>query len=467
MLIYPSIKHPLFNQSGTRDLTKIVTIVYFILSIFNVEVEETIMSEDYRSMWKDMGLDLAGHDALLGVLGGAYRDIFLSQKNRPEGMGYFDFVMSEVHGLRIRELLDEKKAGRKIIGSYCVFVPEEIVLAANTTLVGLCSGADFAMSEVEKLLPRNTCALIKSSFGFKLGKVCPYLESADMIVGENTCDGKKKAYESLGHLVNNLFVMDLPQVKSEQGRALLKSEYQRFRTVVEALTGVVITVESLKQAIQTVNAKRAAIHRLSSLRKADPAPISGLDALLANQVFFYDNPARFTDSVNKICDELEKRIAEKNGVFPEKTPRILISGCPQAVPNWKLPFIVETSGAVIVGEESCVGERGTRNLTDASGKTVDEMMEAIVDRYYQVDCAIFTPNPQRLEHIQEMAAAYKADGVIHYGLQFCQPYLMESIPVEKALEEKNIPTLRIETDYSMEDVGQLKTRIEAFVEQLR
>ena len=425
------------------------------------------MSEDYRGMWKDLGLDLEGHDALLGVLGGAYQDIFLSQKNRPEGMGYFDFVMSEVHGLRIKELLDEKKAGRKIIGSYCVFVPEEIALAANATLVGLCSGADFAMSEVEKLLPRNTCALIKSSFGFKLGKVCPYLESADMIVGENTCDGKKKAYESLGHLVHNLFVMDLPQVKSEQGRALLKSEYQRFRTAVEALTGVVITAESLKQAIDTVNAKRAAIHRLSSLRKADPAPISGLDALLANQVFFYDNPARFTDSVNKICDELEKRIAEKNGVFPEKTPRILISGCPQAVPNWKLPFIVETSGAVIVGEESCVGERGTRNLTDASGKTVDEMMEAIVDRYYQVDCAIFTPNPQRLEHIQEMVAAYKADGVIHYGLQFCQPYLMESIPVEKALEEKNIPTLRIETDYSMEDVGQLKTRIEAFVEQLR
>jgi len=425
------------------------------------------MSEDYRGMWKDLGLDLDGHDALLGVLGGAYRDIFLAQNNRPEGMGYFDFVMSEVHGLRIKELLDEKKAGRKIVGSYCVFVPEEIVLAANATLVGLCSGADFAMSEVEKLLPRNTCALIKSSFGFKLGKVCPYLESADMIVGENTCDGKKKAYESLGHLVNNLYVMDLPQVKSDQGRALLTSEYQRFKTAVETLTGVAITAGSLKQAIRTVNAKRAAIHRLSSLRKADPVPISGLDALLANQVFFYDNPARFTDSVNKICDELEKRISEKKGVFPAKTPRILISGCPQAVPNWKLPFIIETSGAVIVGEESCVGERGTRNLTDASGNTVDEMMEAIVDRYYQVDCAIFTPNPQRLEHIQEMVAAYKADGVIHYGLQFCQPYLMESIPVEKALEERSIPTLRIETDYSMEDIGQLKTRIEAFVEQLR
>jgi len=122
---------------------------------------------------------------------------------------------------------------------------------------------------------------------------------------------------------------------------------------------------------------------------------------------------------------------------------------------------------VIVGEESCVGERGTRNLTDDSGNTVDEMMEAIVDRYFQVDCAIFTPNPERLEHIQELATSCKADGVIHYGLQFCQPYLMESIPVENVLENNNIPCLRIETDYSIEDMGQLKTRIEAFVEQLR
>ncbi len=425
------------------------------------------MSEDYRSMWKDLGLDLDAHDALLGVLGQAYNDIYLSQKDRPEGMGYFDFVMSEVHGLRIKELLDEKKEGRKIVGSYCVFVPEEIVLAANATLIGLCSGADFAMEEVEKYLPRNTCALIKSAFGFKLGKVCPYLESADMVVGENTCDGKKKAYETLDCLVDNLYVMDLPQVKSEQGKELLKQEYIRFKESVENLTGRKITAESLKQAIKTVNAKRAAIHRLSSLRKYNPSPISGLDALLANQVFFYDNPGRFTDSVNKICDELEKRVEEKKGVFPAKTPRILISGCPQAVPNWKLPYLIETSGAVIVGEESCVGERGTRNLTDDSGETVEEMMDAITDRYFKVDCAIFTPNQDRCDHVKEMYKEYNADGVIHYGLQFCQPYIMESIPVEKALEESEIPTLRIETDYSMEDAGQLKTRIEAFIEQLK
>jgi len=418
-------------------------------------------------MWEDLGLDLKSHDALLEVLGKGYEDIYLSQKGRPEAMTYFDFVMGEVHGLRIKELMDEKAAGRKVIGAYCLYVPEEIVRAADATLVGLCAGADFATEEVEKLLPRNTCALIKSAFGFKLGRVCPYIEASDMIVGENTCDGKKKAYESLKDLMPNLYVMDIPQMKTTMGKALLKSEYYRFKDEVEKLTGIIIDVDRLKKGIEIVNNKRKAVHRLSSLRKADPSPISGLDALLANQIYFYDDPVRFTDSVNKICGELELRIKNGIGVLPKGTPRILLSGCPMAIPNWKLPWIIEGSGAVIVGEESCVGERGTRNLTDNSGTNLDQLMEAIVTRYFDIDCAIFTPNPDRLNHVLEMFDAYRPDGIIHYGLQFCQPYLMESIPMEKALEEKNIPTLRIESDYSMEDVEQLKTRVEAFIELLK
>jgi benzoyl-CoA reductase/2-hydroxyglutaryl-CoA dehydratase subunit BcrC/BadD/HgdB len=95
------------------------------------------------------------------------------------------------------------------------------------------------------------------------------------------------------------------------------------------------------------------------------------------------------------------------------------------------PRLIETSGAVIVAEESCVGERGTRNLTDESGETIEEMMDAIVDRYFQVDCAIFTPNSERLKHIEEMVTQYNADGVIHYGLQFCQPYIIESIRLKR------------------------------------
>ena len=424
------------------------------------------MSTDYTQMWESLGLDLEAHDQLLAVLGQAYGDIFLSQRERPAGMGYFDFVMSEVHGLRIRELLDAKAAGRTLVGTYCVFVPEEIVLAAGGVCVGLCSGADFATEEVEKYLPRNTCALIKSSLGFKLGRVCPYLESVDMVVGENTCDGKKKAYETLGELTGKVHVMDMPQMKTDGGRALLRSEYRRFAEEMERRSGRAITAESLREGIRIANAKREAMRRLSLLRAARPAPISGLDALLVSQVSFYDDPARFTASVNALCDELEARVAAGEGVAPADAPRVLMSGCPMAVPNWKLPWIVESAGAVIVGEESCVGERGLRNLVADEEAGVDALLDALVDRYFQIDCAIFTPNPERTEHVASMSRDYGADGVIHYGLNFCTPYLMESIPLAHAMEERGLPTLRVETDYSAEDVGQLKTRVEAFLELL-
>lgn len=424
------------------------------------------MASPYDAMWQKLGLDLDGHNMLLQVLGDGYQQVFMSQPDRPTGMEYFNFVMSEVHGLRVKELVDGQAEGKKVIGSFCVFVPEEIVRATGATLVGLCTGADFAPEEVDKVLPRNTCALIKSAFGFKLGKVCPFIETADMIVGENTCDGKKKSYETLGTMVPNLYVMDLPQVKSDQGKALLRAEYARFLKAVEELTGVSIDVAKLKEGIRLVNDKRKALHRLNALRKATPAPISGLDALLINQVAFYDDPVRFTDSVNKLCDELEERIKAGQGAVKADAPRVLLSGCPMAVPNWKVPWIIEQAGAVIVGEESCVGERGSRNLVDDSGRSVEELLEAIVERYFQIDCAIFTPNPDRQRHIEEMAQAYDAHGVIHYCLQFCQPYQMEAMPVEQNLKAKGMPTLHLDTDYSQEDAGQLQTRVEAFLEMM-
>lgn len=162
-----------------------------------------------------------------------------------------------------------------------MFVPEELILAVDGVSVGLCAGAEFGFDKAEEVLPRNTCALIKSAFGFKLGKVCSYVESSDMIVGENICEGKKKAYEILKGLVKNLFILDLPQMKSDSGKALLKTEYHRFAKALEEVSGKKITVASLKKGIELVNQNRKAIHRLSDLRKHSPAPISGLDALLS------------------------------------------------------------------------------------------------------------------------------------------------------------------------------------------
>ena len=422
-------------------------------------------TNDYPRMWRDLGINLEAHDGLLQVLSQGYTDVFLSQDNRPKGMDYLDFVISEIHGLRIQELLEAKSQGRKIIGTFCLYVPEEIILAADAVCVGLCAGADIESQQAEQVLPRNTCALIKSFVGFKLANLCPYLEACDFVIGETTCDGKTKAYEIFNEY-KETFVLEVPHMKSAEDRALWRSEIRRLVAKVEEATGKEIDAERLKKGIRVINGKREALQRLNSLRRAHPAPISGRDALLINQVQFYDNPLRFTEKIQAVCDELEERVEKRIGVAPPDAPRILVSGCPMAAPNWKLPFLVEKNGAVIVGEESCVGERGTRNLVGGGGETVAELLDAIADRYLQIDCAVFTPNQERIDHVLEMARSYKADGVIQYLIQFCTPYGMEAHKVERALKDKGVPSLRIETDYSTEDAAQIETRVQAFLEMI-
>jgi len=421
---------------------------------------------DYRSMWTDLGLDLEKHDILLGALPGMYEGIFLSQDDRPEGMAYFDFVIGEIHGLRVKELMDHKASGGKVIGLFCVFVPEDLILAAGAIPVGLCAGTQFSVPDAEEVLPRNTCALIKSSFGFKVGRTCPYVQASDFVIGETTCDGKKKMYEILAEY-HPTYVMEVPNKKTPLGRELFLEELRSLKAKLETETGVTITADRLADATALVEAKRAALRRLHNIRKTRPVPISGLDALLVTQIAFYDDPARFTEKVNNLCDELEGRIARGEGVASADAPRILVSGSPMAVPNWKLHRILEDSGATVIGEESCTGTRYFGSALAGNDGTLAGQLEAIADRQLETHCACFTPNNERIEDVLTLAKDWQADGVVHYTLQFCHTYANEAVKIERALAGENIPLLRIETDYSDEDMGQIKNRVDAFLEMIR
>jgi len=286
-----------------------------------------------------------------------------------------------------------------------------------------------------------------------------------MVVGETTCDGKKKAFEILNDYIP-VHLMETPQMKREKDRSLWRGEVQDFVSKVEALTGNRITAGSLRQSIKEVNQTRRALLRLAALRKNDPAPISGKDSLLIEQVAMYDDVERFTARVNELCDELETRVREGKGVRGPGALRIIVTGTPMAIPNWKVPHIVESSGAVIVAEELCTGLRYFENNVREEGESIDDMVDSIAERYLEINCACFTPNEGRMERLVQLVKEYKADGVIHCSLAFCDPYLVESNRVERVLKEQGIPLLRIETDYGQEDSGQLKTRIEAFFEMI-
>ena len=420
---------------------------------------------DYRKMWESLGMDLETHDQLCEVLPQAFGDVFLSQENRPEAMDYYNFVIAEIHGVRPQELIKAQEEGKKVFGTFCVYVPDELIFAANAIATGLCGGSQFWVPGGEKVLPTNTCPLIKASVGARLDRTCPFFRIADMYIGETTCDGKKKAWEILGEDVP-VHVMDLPQMKREKDIKAWAEEIKELKKVIEEFTGNKVTAESLSESIKLINNKRKALSRLYECRKADKVPISGRDALVISQIAFYDDPARFTQMTNKLCDELEQRIKDGISVVKEGTKRILLTGTPLAVPNWKLHNIIETSGAVVVCEEMCTGTRYFENLVDETKTTVDEQIDALANRYMGINCACFTPNTGRINDIIRLAKEYKVDGVIDVNLKFCSLYDVEGYTVERALKEAGIPVMRIETDYTDNDAEQLRTRIGAFIEMI-
>ena len=304
----------------------------------------------YPEMWAELDMDVPRFDKARLMLGEAYQKTYLSQKNRPAGMAYFDNMIAELHGSRIKELLAAKAEGRPVIGTFCVYIPEEIVLAAGGICVGLCGGSQGSVPDAEKILPRNICPMVKSAFGFKAGRICPYFQAVDFVYGETTCDAKKKTWEILDTLVPT-YVMEIPQLKRQRDLDLWLAEVKDFKTKVEEVAGKTITEDDLAAAIKIMNAKRKALQRLNSLRHHNPTPISGKDGLLIEQIAFYDEPVRFTAKVNALCDELEERIQNKVAVPAKNATRVMVAGTPMALPNWKIHNLVEGAGAVIASPE--------------------------------------------------------------------------------------------------------------------
>lgn len=417
------------------------------------------------ALWEKLGMDVERFKNMPPMLTQAYTNIFLSQHNRPKGMAYFDDCVANIHTGRIRELVAAKEEGKPVIGTFCVYVPEELVVAAGGICVGLCGGAQGSIADAEKILPRNICPMVKSAFGFKVGRICPYFQAVDFVYGETTCDAKKKTWELLDQYVPT-HVMEIPQKKGPRDKALWLEEVKDFKAAIEKITGNPTGFNEIAEATKLINGKRRALQRLNNLRHNNPSPISGKDMLLIQQIAFYDEPNRFIARVNELCDELEERVREGVGVAPASTKRIMVSGTPMALPNWKLHNIIESSGAIVVNEESCIGTRYYKDLIDESSATVDQQLERLTERYMKIDCSCFTPNDERIEQVVKEYRESGAQGIIDYCLQFCHTYNIEAVKLRQACEKEGIPFLAIETDYSPEDVGQLQTRVEAFLEIL-
>lgn len=361
--------------------------------------------------------------------------------------------------LGIKELKDK---GVPIVGTFCTYFPQEIAMAMGAATVSLCSTSDETIPAAEKDLPKNLCPLIKSSYGFAATKKCPFFYFSDLVVGETTCDGKKKMYEYLSQF-KDVFTMELPNRQTEDGLQLWKNEIIRFKEYLEQKFEVTITEEQIRDAVRVQNEGRVALKRLYELMKLDPAPMKGQDLfkVLYGSTFKPDR-SKIPAEVNAIADKIEKEYAE--GKMEEKKPRILVTGCPIGGATEKVIKAIEDNGGIVVTFENCSGAKSIDKLVD---EDTDDIYQAIAERYLSIGCSVMTPNPNRLELLGRLMDEYQVDGVVEMILQACHTYNVESRGIRRFVnEEKGKPYISVETDYSQADIGQLNTRIAAFIEML-
>lgn len=361
--------------------------------------------------------------------------------------------------LAVKQLKDQ---GIPVVGSYCTYFPQEIAMAMGAATVSLCSTSDETIAEAEKDLPKNLCPLIKSSYGFAKTDKCPFFYFSDVVVGETTCDGKKKMYELMSEF-KDTFVMELPNSQSENSLKLWKKEIIRFKEYLEKKFDVEITEEQIREAIKVNNEARRSLKKLYEVMRHDPAPISGYDLfkVLYGSTFKFDRK-QIPGEVNALVDKIEKEYAE--GKMQEKKPRILITGCPIGGATEKVIRAVEDNGGIVVTYENCSGAKSIDKLVDENNPDV---YDAIARRYLNIGCSVMTPNPNRFELLGRLIDEYQVDGVVEMTLQACHTYNVETLSVRRFVnEEKHIPYINVETDYSQADIGQLNTRITAFIEML-
>ena len=380
-----------------------------------------------------------------------------SRNNLPEKFAEFA-GQRQASFLKVKGI---KEKGIPVIGSYCTYFPKEIAMAMGAVTVGLCGTSEEPIQEAQKDLPKNLCPLIQSSYGFAKTDTCPYFYFSDLVVGETTCDGKKKMFEFLGR-IKDVHVMHLPNVQDKAGKVLWKGEILRLKERLEEKFGISISDESVRLAVRKNNQIRKALKEFCGLMKQDPVPMSGYELF---QVLYGSWFKLYTDEILTEVQNLTERIRkETQSRRTTSGPRILITGCPIGGVVDKVVKTAETCGATVAAFENCNGMKAFDRLVD---EEAEDIYEALADYYLQIGCSVMSPDRNRMALLKEMIREYRIDGVIEVVLTACHTYMIESGVVGQMVrEECQVPYLCLETDYSTADKGQLKTRMEAFVEML-
>ena len=368
----------------------------------------------------------------------------------------------------IEALLEAREKGIPVVGIYCTYGPVEPILAAGAIPVGVCGTSQDPIPAAERHLPRNLCPLIKSSYGFAITDTCPFFHISCLILGETTCDGKKKMFELMATF-KDVYVLQLPQMPSrETSLELYYQEIVKFKEYLENRLGVKITPDKLKQAISLVNRYHRALKELYDLNKNRPPLLKGTELVkIGDGLGHYVKWKERVGLLEALVEEVRDLAHQGYRAHSSSSPRILLTGTPVGSGCTKVVELVEECGGAVVAMENCSGYKTVGLFIEEEDER--DPLWLLAEKYIiRIPCSVMSPNRGRLELLAEMVKEFQVEGVIDLTWQACHTYNIEAFLVEQLVKDRlGLPYLHLETDYSPMDRENLRVRIEAFLEMVR
>lgn len=352
-------------------------------------------------------------------------------------------------------IADWKTRGGKVVGWVCHYAPEEVLHAAGLLPIRVLGGTE-PSALGSTYLHSNMCAFARSCLTQGLEGCYSFL---DGLVVPHTCDAICKLYDLWRLYVQGqgafAHMIDHPHQMTPQAHRYHLEELQRLRRAVEAWVGTPISDQALRRSIALYNENRSLLRRIWELRAQAEPPLSGAEAFDLVRSGMILPKEEHSRRLRELLPSLEGRRANGRG------PRVLVSGSVVEGPDFVR--LVEECGARVVIDNLCVG---TKYFWDAVPEAGDPW-EALSRRYMtQAPCACIYSGDKGLQHLELLIQQFRVEAVILYSLKFCDTYHYNFPPLRERLEKRGLPVLELESEHSAGAQGQLRTRIEAFLEMI-
>jgi bzd-type benzoyl-CoA reductase N subunit len=360
-----------------------------------------------------------------------------------------------------KEIEEWKARGGKIIGWVCNWVPEEIIHAAGllpVRVVGL--SREVSCDDATAYLYTTTCSFVRTCFQMAHDGLYSYLDGFALA---SNCDQARRLYDVWEEYLDTpyKYILSVPHVKTEQAIAFFRREIDDFRKSLEQKFNVEISDVKIKQSIDLYDEKRSLLRRINETRKRERPPITGAQMLALMNVGNKMPVEDFNALLRTIAEMTEQA---GDAVRPlGDVPRLMVSG--SCINNVNYVKFIEDQGAIVVADDTCTGVRyWWDNVNVAPG---GDPLRALSERYLKrFPCARCTPGEERFEAVVGVAKEYGVQGVVQEMIRYCTPTAWERPWLRRSLEQEGIRVLPLEILYGAEGTGQLKVRIQAFLEML-